>query len=202
MVPPKPNLSWQDVTNLDFLCNIETLCGHDDVRQQPWAQEVFRKAIRVWSKLHRAQEELEAIGVEILRLQTSMRDEEEHFRLTLAFVQQTNPGLASYMTQTFAARLNANNHVRSKLVKIQQHSCFEGPYGFGVALDPWSQTPLSTDLLDTFQGTTMRPIIHPTSEETLDLSSNKDSDRESEMSEDHDSIIDELIEVLRADMDD
>src|SRR5260370_35716040 len=37
MSPPKPRLSWDQITNLDFILDVVLLQGCDDVHQKSWA---------------------------------------------------------------------------------------------------------------------------------------------------------------------
>ncbi len=64
MIPPKPLLTWDEVTDLEFLSHIETLWGRDDIRMKEWTKQPFRDATRAWTKLQCAQEELDIIAIE------------------------------------------------------------------------------------------------------------------------------------------
>ncbi|KAF8314885.1 uncharacterized protein EI90DRAFT_2947410 [Cantharellus anzutake] len=76
MDPPKPRLSWEDVTSLEFISDIMILWGHDDVREKPWAKPLLRKATQAWHKLQRACEEIDTVRLEARRVWTSMENEE------------------------------------------------------------------------------------------------------------------------------
>src|SRR5260370_1089235 len=77
MLPPKLVLMWEQVTQLDFLTYIETLRGQDDVCTKDWTKQPFHNAMRVWTKLLHACEELTIIGTEAHQLMASMKSEED-----------------------------------------------------------------------------------------------------------------------------
>src|SRR5260370_35101079 len=81
--PPKPVLTWDQVTQLNFLTHIETLRGHDDVCTKDWTKQPFCDATRVWMKLLHAHKELIIIGTESHILMTSTKSKEEHLNVMI-----------------------------------------------------------------------------------------------------------------------
>ncbi len=51
MAPPKPELTWEEVTDLNFLTYLKILQGQDDIQTQDWMKKPFHDAIRAWIKL-------------------------------------------------------------------------------------------------------------------------------------------------------
>ena len=88
---PKLRLTWPNVTSLDFIANIVILCGCDDIWGKPWAQPLFHNAMRAWSKLQQACEEVEIIAIEATQLWTSIHKEEAHLHDVLDATCPLNP---------------------------------------------------------------------------------------------------------------
>lgn len=106
MDPPKPRLSWEDVTSLEFVSDIVVLQGRDDVRKKPWAKPLLRNATRAWYKLQRAHEEIETVNLEARRVWASIKTEEISI-------------ISRY-------RLNVNAHLRAKLAQLDKRAGVEG----------------------------------------------------------------------------
>ena len=68
MDPPKPSLTWKDVTDLNFLADIILLCGCDNIWEKPWFKPHFRDAMHAWHKLQCAREELGIIDIEACQI--------------------------------------------------------------------------------------------------------------------------------------
>ncbi len=64
MIPLKPLLTWDEVTDLEFPSYNETLQGRDDIWMNDWMKKPFHNAVRAWIKLQCAHEELDIIAVE------------------------------------------------------------------------------------------------------------------------------------------
>ncbi|KAF8332283.1 uncharacterized protein EI90DRAFT_3122714 [Cantharellus anzutake] len=91
MSPPRTKLTWKEVTDLNFISDIVTLCGREDIREKPWAKPLFRNATRAWCKLQRAREEIETVVIEANRLGSFVRDEEAHLQKIIEDTRPTNP---------------------------------------------------------------------------------------------------------------
>ncbi|KAF8335339.1 uncharacterized protein EI90DRAFT_3152974 [Cantharellus anzutake] len=198
MIPPKPSLTWDDVTHPDFLSMVELLRGHDDIHSHEWAQEHFRAATRAWVKLQRAKEELVTIGIEAHRILTSMRDEELQLKETIEVVTASNPILASYISMTFKWRMKANSHLRKKLARLESHPSYLSPRGPGVSIH---SVPGASDA--TQQSSSVEPDLLPTME-TADKQplGDKDSDddgiAEEEDEEQLEFTMDKLVDLFHS----
>ena len=126
MDPPKPELTWGEVTDLNFLTYLKILRGRDDVRTQDWTKKPFRDAIRAWIKLQRAREELDTISLEARRVAASIENEEAELTATINLLKPTNPQLAQYIDMSFRHRRNAHIHIRSKLAKLNTRAPYNG----------------------------------------------------------------------------
>ncbi|KAJ7472629.1 hypothetical protein FB451DRAFT_1134187 [Mycena latifolia] len=77
VVPPKVELSWEQVVEYAFLADFDLLReGREDIRGEPWALPSGRTAMDQHYKLLRADEEIKRLNIEIQRLVTYIPDEE------------------------------------------------------------------------------------------------------------------------------
>ncbi|KAF8311110.1 uncharacterized protein EI90DRAFT_3138775 [Cantharellus anzutake] len=120
MNPPKPSLTWQDVTDLNFLSDIVLLRGREDIRDKPWFQHHFREATRAWHKFQRAREEIEIVSIEAHRIWAFMDEEEARLHQNIETIKPTDPELSRYIALLFEYRLRANRHLRSKLRLLEK----------------------------------------------------------------------------------
>ncbi|KAF8317007.1 uncharacterized protein EI90DRAFT_3134059 [Cantharellus anzutake] len=178
MIPPKPSLTWDDVTHPDFLSMVELLQGRDDIHSHEWAQEHFRAATQAWVKLQRAKEEL--------------------LEETIEVVTASNPILASYISMTFKWHMKANSHLRKKLARLESHPSYLSPCGPGVSIH---SVPGASDA--TQQSSSVEPDLLPTME-TADKQplGDKDSDddgiAEEEDEEQLEFTMDKLVDLFHS----
>ncbi|KAF8309317.1 uncharacterized protein EI90DRAFT_3140792 [Cantharellus anzutake] len=197
MIPPKPSLTWDDITHPDFPSTVELLRGRDDIRSCEWAQEHFRAATRAWASLQRAKEELVTIGVETRRILTSMRDEELQLKVTIEAMAASNPTLASYISMAFKWRVEANAHLRKKLSRLESHPYYRSPCGTGTsARSEWVPPSNSDDN----QQLSVEPNL-PSGNETADGGNGGNVDdglSEEEGEEQSQYAIDKLVDLLNS----
>ncbi|KAJ7915783.1 hypothetical protein B0H13DRAFT_2231808 [Mycena leptocephala] len=78
LTPPRCELTWEEIVDYAFLADFDLLReGREDIRGEPWAQPAGRAAMDQHFKLLRADEEIARLNLEIPRLVTYMRDEEQ-----------------------------------------------------------------------------------------------------------------------------
>ncbi|KAJ3791685.1 hypothetical protein GGU11DRAFT_826770 [Lentinula aff. detonsa] len=118
--PPRKLLDWNNVLNYTYLSKFDFL--HDtrsDVRDCPWAKPAVREAMSEFFKLIRAGEELDQLHIEIKRLLTSMKEEEEYIPAVARKVQAYNPPLA-YQIQLYSnerGRFNVVHRMRLNSIR-------------------------------------------------------------------------------------
>ncbi|KAF8339940.1 uncharacterized protein EI90DRAFT_3012844 [Cantharellus anzutake] len=197
MIPPKPSLTWDDITHPDFPSTVELLRGRDDIRSCEWSQEHFRAATRAWASLQRAKEELVTIGVETRRILTSMRDEELQLKVTIEAMAASNPTLASYISMAFKWHVEANAHLRKKLSRLESHPYYRSPRGTGTsARSEWVPPSNSDDN----QQLSVEPNL-PSGNETADRGNGGNVDdglSEEEGEEQSQYAIDKLVDLLNS----
>ncbi|KAJ3784218.1 hypothetical protein GGU10DRAFT_271867 [Lentinula aff. detonsa] len=119
--PPRKLLNWDDVLNYTYLSEFDFLRDSDtDVLSKPWAKPAAREALSELFKLLRAGEELERLHVEIKRLVTYMKEEEEYIRGMVRKVQNSDPRLAYQIWKHGHERRRFNEVHRLRLRSIQQ----------------------------------------------------------------------------------
>lgn len=69
LTPPKPILTFRDITSYQFLSEVAILReSRDDIRSRPWAVPEVRHGMNISFKLVRAKEELQRLDQESMRL--------------------------------------------------------------------------------------------------------------------------------------
>ncbi|KAH6908621.1 hypothetical protein BKA70DRAFT_1103413 [Coprinopsis sp. MPI-PUGE-AT-0042] len=79
MLPPRPQLTWDQIVNYAFLADFDLLRdSREDIRKCPWAQPANRILMDEHFKIERAHEELIRLNIEIKRIITHIQDEENY----------------------------------------------------------------------------------------------------------------------------
>jgi hypothetical protein len=95
--PPRPPLQWSEVMEYTFLADVDLLrdTRHgEDIRSHLWATPAGRRAMDMYFKVLRAQEEIQRLDVEIPRFVTYMQDEVKFLLKEEARVRTFDPALA------------------------------------------------------------------------------------------------------------
>ncbi|KAJ3749419.1 hypothetical protein DFH05DRAFT_1593958 [Lentinula detonsa] len=115
LTPPRKLLNWDDVLNYTYLSEFDFLRdSRSDVRDHIWARPAVREAMSELFKLMRAGEELDRLHIEIKRLVTYMKEEEEFIPAVVEEVQAHDPQLA-YQIHRYAherGRFNSVHYMR------------------------------------------------------------------------------------------
>lgn len=76
--PPMPPLTWEQVVEYAFLADFDILRDtRAEVQSRPWTRPAYRLAMDRYFKLLRAREEIKRLNVEIPRVVTWIRDENQ-----------------------------------------------------------------------------------------------------------------------------
>lgn len=120
LVPAAPTidfaqlLEWTELQEFELLRHSRT----GDVREKDWANPTNRVMAVKFHKLARAREELVHCEVEMRRLVTAMRDEEEHMLRVLSGLRESNNPLAPELEETFRRRASVNEVHRARFAKL------------------------------------------------------------------------------------
>ena len=120
MDPPKPRLSWDDVTSLEFVSDIMILWGCDDVHQKPWVKPHLHDATQAWYKLQWAHEEIKTVRLKACQVWASTKHEEAHLQTAIESTQLADPSLVEYISITSKYCLNVNAHLHTKLTQLNR----------------------------------------------------------------------------------
>ncbi|KAJ3724216.1 hypothetical protein DFJ43DRAFT_1003285 [Lentinula guzmanii] len=119
--PPRKLLGWDDVLNYTYLSEFDFLRDtQTDILQKPWAKPAVREAMSELFKLMRAGEELDRLHVEIKRLVTNMKEEEEYIRRLVRKVRRHNEALSFQIWLHGNERRRFNGIHRRRLRDIQR----------------------------------------------------------------------------------
>lgn len=92
MTPPQPSLDWDTVVNYTYLSQFELLRDcREDVREREWATPAARMVSQSYLKVHRAEEEIARLNIEVRRLYTWMKDEYWYLQSAMKAVETTEP---------------------------------------------------------------------------------------------------------------
>lgn len=121
LTPPRKLLVWDDVLNYTYLSEFDFLRDtRTDIRDKIWAKPAVREAMSELFKLIRAGEEIDRLHVEIKRLITYMKEEEEYIPLVARKVQAGNPALAYQIQRHGNERGRFNSVHRMRLSSIRK----------------------------------------------------------------------------------
>ncbi|KAJ7176367.1 hypothetical protein C8R43DRAFT_872549 [Mycena crocata] len=88
--PPMPVLSWDQVVEYAFLADFDILRDtRAEIRERPWTRPAYRLAMDRYFKILRAREEIKRLNVEIPRVITWIRDENQCLRRKETELRQT-----------------------------------------------------------------------------------------------------------------
>jgi hypothetical protein len=123
----KETLRWEDVVEYSFLSEFDLLRdARQDIRTRPWATPAGRQAMDTHFKIQGAQYEIERLNVEIRRLITYMRDEEQYLQYHIHRIASTNPLLAHQLKQHYLNHVRFNDLHRQRLLHLSKQPGFTG----------------------------------------------------------------------------
>jgi hypothetical protein len=133
--PPRPSLSWKDITEYSFLGEFDLLRqSRIDIRELDWAKPAHREATVKYFKLRRAHEEIERLNVEVRRLRTSIHDEELRATAVINELSVSDPLLSLELQRQWRLRAGVNAVHAFRLDQIELQPGFSGTRGIGVKI--------------------------------------------------------------------
>ncbi|EIW79818.1 hypothetical protein CONPUDRAFT_74154 [Coniophora puteana RWD-64-598 SS2] len=113
--PPRPQLSWDDVSRYAFLADFDLLRdAREDISTRAWAKPAARSAMDMHFKILRAREEIARLNVEIKRVATYLHDEDKYLSACEEKLRQQHPPLAFQVAvhRSIRSRCNASHAKR------------------------------------------------------------------------------------------
>ncbi|KAG1734231.1 uncharacterized protein EDB91DRAFT_1238444 [Suillus paluster] len=109
LAPPRPSLSWKDITEYTFLGKFDLLCqSRADICELDWAKPAHREATVKYFKLRRAHEEIERLNVEVRHLRTSIHDEEAKTTAIINELFVSNPLPSLELQRQWKSQIGVN----------------------------------------------------------------------------------------------
>ena len=122
--PPHPTVDWSAVSHYNFIEEFSLLRDtHQDIRSKPWAQPVIREMMKRAQRIACAHEEIIRCNVELRRLQTWIRDEDQIFTTVLEQLKSTDQILYYAVLDFCTRRRQVNAEI---LIRIAQTQSLEG----------------------------------------------------------------------------
>lgn len=118
-VAPSSQLEISDVLNYAIVGEFELLReSREDVRNKIWTRPAYRDAMDKYFKLRCARSEIRRLDVEVKRLATHIRDEQEDYYAALQATVQSNPALANEISMRWKYRSAVNDEHQERLASI------------------------------------------------------------------------------------
>ncbi|OJT11359.1 hypothetical protein TRAPUB_12122 [Trametes pubescens] len=125
--PPQPPLDWSQVSHMRFVEEFELLQDtRGDLRDKPWRQPVIRETMRIAHCVERAREEIQRLNVEVRRLHTAIRDEDELFDVVLDDLALRRDPWHGPVLEHATRRRRVNARVLAYIDKIYELPGFTG----------------------------------------------------------------------------
>ncbi|KAJ3783966.1 hypothetical protein GGU10DRAFT_272390 [Lentinula aff. detonsa] len=149
--PPRKLLDWDDILNYTYLSEFNFLReSRADILDKPWAKPAVREAMSELFKLIRAGEEIDRLHVEIKRLLTYMKEEEEYFATVVRRHRDNDEPLAYQIWLHGRERSRFNEVHRTRLKSIQKLKGFtvSNSHFFQPGIGARRQTVDGTEVVD------------------------------------------------------
>lgn len=148
--PPRPQLSWKDITEYSFLGEFDFMLSYSDttehsflgefdllrhsrtdIRELDWTKPAHREATVKYFKLCRAHEEIARLNVEVRRLRTAIHDEAVQMMTVITELLVLDLPLAHELQRQWKAREAVNAVHTFRLDRITLQPGFSGSRGIG-----------------------------------------------------------------------
>ncbi|KAI5994770.1 hypothetical protein EDD15DRAFT_2195902 [Pisolithus albus] len=128
-------LEFDEVVEYAFLADFDLLRDmRQDISKCPWASPTARLTINTFFKLHRAEEEVVHLNVEICHVVTYLVDEDRYIRACEALYRDTHPALAHQISMYHGIHSRFTPSHLHSLEKISRLPGFSGTIAPGVSL--------------------------------------------------------------------
>jgi hypothetical protein len=110
LTPPRPTVDWSAVSTGNFLEEFEFLRDprRDQIQTKAWAQPVMKTLMRYSQRIAQARIEVKHCNIEVRRIHTSIRDEEQ------VFVDIVDGSIATsfFASTKFTRSMDSREHLR------------------------------------------------------------------------------------------
>ncbi|KAF9064695.1 hypothetical protein BDP27DRAFT_1425551 [Rhodocollybia butyracea] len=128
--PPRQSVSWEEVISFTYLSEFDLLRDtRSDVQERKWATPSNRLLMQQFFKLVGAEDEINRLHMEIQRLLTYMRDEEELIDSVAKNLEESDPALSIHIRLHWQERGRFNDAHRQRLHAIRRLPGFDPSNG-------------------------------------------------------------------------
>jgi hypothetical protein len=147
--PPCEPLNWEQVVDYACLSDFDLLRdGREDIREEPWAKPAGRIAMDMFFKIERAGEEIRRLDIEIKRLLTYVRDEDDFLRREEVRVCEAAGEAVAHQIRVYRMRQGRfHDEHRYRLYRLRKLPGFTGSLEPGTAIDKDRQAGAATEVL-------------------------------------------------------
>lgn len=136
LVPPRPSISWETVSHINFLEEFHILHNtRQDIREKPWAQPAIRELMKLSQRIKRAHEEIQRCHISVRRLYTAICDENDMFERILSKLQTGDPLLYGAVSDFATRRQEANSVLLTRLTLLTDSPNYMGDCSRGVSTE-------------------------------------------------------------------
>ncbi|KZV83334.1 hypothetical protein EXIGLDRAFT_843038 [Exidia glandulosa HHB12029] len=114
LTPPRATLTREQVLDIAFIADFSIL--RQDVGTQEWAQPAIRQLTTAWAETARANEELQRIRIEAVRVRTWIRDEEDNLNTHITTLSAGNTLQARLLVKELDARAQILHGVHTRIL--------------------------------------------------------------------------------------
>ncbi|KIO28404.1 hypothetical protein M407DRAFT_36754, partial [Tulasnella calospora MUT 4182] len=120
-------LDFKTVINYAFVSQFDLLRDSwQDIRSKPWSKTSNRFLMDKLFERNRAREEIIRLNIEISRLRTWIRDEDQDFRAAISAVRESDPYLAAEIEKQAQRRFRIHEHLLKTLRVLERIPGFTG----------------------------------------------------------------------------
>jgi hypothetical protein len=133
LVPPRPPISWEAVSHINFLDEFNLLHNtRQDIREKRWSQPAIRELMKLSQRVKRAHEEIERCHISVRRLYTAIHDEDDDFERALSRLQPGDPLIYGAVRDFVTRRRRVNGLLLMKLKLLTDSPNYTGDCLRGV----------------------------------------------------------------------
>ncbi|KAG9092876.1 hypothetical protein FRC06_011763, partial [Ceratobasidium sp. 370] len=141
MAVKRETLGFKELTDHAYLANFDFLkYSEHGAQDAEWSRPVNRRCVEAWQKIERAREEITRLNIEIRRVYTHLRDEEDFLAHQYNSIKSSQPALAHALLARMQLAVRANQRIRRDLESISSLKGFTGKLEYGRAKVPMTGT--------------------------------------------------------------
>jgi hypothetical protein len=135
--PPRPSLSFKELTEFAYLANFDFLkYSEHGAQNAEWSRPVNRRCVELWQRIERAKEEIFRLNIEVRWVSTHIHDEEMFLREHHTSLNSCNSSLGHELSTRLQLIIQTNQHIMRDLEAISKLKGFSGDITPGIRNSP------------------------------------------------------------------